>query len=126
MPDNLGLVVGGIVMGVAGSTLVDVWSAALRRFGIPTLDFRLLGRWIGHFRLGRFVHERISASDPIRAETAIGWLRVPSCGGEPPKSGGGHRTTSWADRVSPARSRYPSYFWMTMLPPASGWSTPLS
>ena len=27
-----------------------------RRFGIPTLDYRLLGRWIGQFPGGRFLH----------------------------------------------------------------------
>ena len=52
MPDSLDLVARGLVMGVAGSALMDVWSAALRRFRIPTLDYRLLGRWIGHFPTG--------------------------------------------------------------------------
>jgi len=75
MPDSLDLVLRGIVMGVAGSALMDVWSAVLRRrFGIPTLDYRLLGRWIGHFPNGRFVHERIAASEPIAGELALGWL----------------------------------------------------
>ena len=62
-------------MGVAGSALMDVWSAVLRRrFGIPTLDYRLLGRWIGHFPRGRFVHERIAASEPVAGEAPLGWL----------------------------------------------------
>jgi hypothetical protein len=75
MPDSLDLVLRGIAMGVAGSVLMDVWSAVLRRrFGIPTLDYRLLGRWIGHFPKGRFVHERIAASEPIAGELALGWL----------------------------------------------------
>ena len=74
MADSLDLVTRGIVMGVAGSALMDVWSAALRRFGIPTLDYRLLGRWIGHFPRGRFVHERIAGSEPVRGEAALGWL----------------------------------------------------
>ena len=75
MADSLDLVLRGIVMGVAGSALMDVWSAVLRRrFGIPTLDYRLLGRWIGHFPKGRFVHERIAASEPIAGELALGWL----------------------------------------------------
>ena len=37
---------------------------------IPTLDYRLLDRW----RNGRFIHERIAGSDPIRGEAAPGWL----------------------------------------------------
>ena len=74
MPDGLDLVVRGLVMGVAGSALMDVWSVAMRRFGIPTLDYRFLGRWIGHLPRGRFVHERIARSAPVPGEVAIGWL----------------------------------------------------
>lgn len=75
MPDGLDLVARGIAMGVAGSALMDLWSAVLRRrFGIPTLDYRLLGRWIGHFPRGRFVHERIASADAVAGERPLGWL----------------------------------------------------
>ena len=75
MPDTLDVVVRGITIGVVGSALMDVWSAVLRRrFGIPTLDYRLLGRWIGHFSKGRFVHERIAAAEPVVGERLLGWL----------------------------------------------------
>ena len=74
MPDGLDLVVRGVVMGVAASALMDVWGAVLRRSGIPTLDYRLLGRWIGHFANGQFVHERIARSERVTGEVAIGWL----------------------------------------------------
>ena len=75
MPDGLDLVARGIVMGIAGSALMDLWSAVLRRrFGIPTLDYRLLGRWIGHIPKGRFVHDRIASSPTVPGEQALGWL----------------------------------------------------
>jgi hypothetical protein len=75
MTVSVDLVLCGIAMGVAGSALMDLWSAVLRRrFGIPTLDYRLLGRWIGHVPKGRFVHDRIASAEPVRAEQAIGWL----------------------------------------------------
>lgn len=75
MPDGLDLVVRGVAMGVAGSALMDLWSAVLRRrFGVPTLDYRLLGRWIGHLPRGRFAHERIATADPVAGERPIGWL----------------------------------------------------
>lgn len=65
----------GVLMGVAGAALMDVWSAVLRRrFGIPTLDYRFVGRWVGHMPRGRFVHARIAASAPVRGERALGWL----------------------------------------------------
>jgi hypothetical protein len=72
---DLELLVRGIAMGVAGSALMDLWSAVLRRrFGIPTLDYRLLGRWIGHMPRGRFLHERIAAAAPVPGERPLGWL----------------------------------------------------
>ena len=75
MTDPLDLVLRATVMGVAGSAVMDVWSAVLRRrFGIPTLDYRLLGRWIGHMPQGRFAHERIAAASPVPGERALGWL----------------------------------------------------
>ena len=74
MADVIDLAVGALVLGVAGSAAMDAWSAVLRRrFGIPTLDYRLLGRWIGHVARGRFTHERIAAASPVPGERAIGW-----------------------------------------------------
>ena len=61
MSDVLALVLGGTVIGLAGAAAMDLWSLLLRRgFHIPTLDYALLGRWIGHMARGRFAHERIA------------------------------------------------------------------
>lgn len=63
------------VIGVAGSALIDVWSLVLRtRFHVATLDYAMLGRWIGHFPRGRFVHTRIGAAAPVRGERPLGWV----------------------------------------------------
>lgn len=65
----------GTVIGVAAAALMDVWGLVLRRgFGIPTLDYALLGRWIGHMARGRFAHQRIAAAEPIRGERPLGYL----------------------------------------------------
>jgi hypothetical protein len=62
-------------IGVAGSAFIDAWSLVLRtRFHVATLDYAMLGRWIGHFRHGRFFHERISAAPPVRGERPLGWV----------------------------------------------------
>jgi hypothetical protein len=75
MTDLVELLTRGALMGVAGAALMDVWSLVLRRgFGIPTLDYALLGRWIGHLARGRFRHERIATSAPIPGERPLGWL----------------------------------------------------
>jgi hypothetical protein len=58
----------------AGATLVmDIWAALLRRFGIPSLNFALLGRWVGHLPQGRWFHESIAKAAPVRRELLIGW-----------------------------------------------------
>lgn len=75
MPELVELVVRGVLMGVAGSALMDVWSLGLRwQFRIPTLDYALLGRWIGHMGRGRFVHDRIASAAPVAGERPLGWL----------------------------------------------------
>jgi hypothetical protein len=59
----------------AGATLViDVWAALLRRLGVPSLDFALLGRWLGHLLHGRWAHESIARAAPVRSELLLGWL----------------------------------------------------
>jgi hypothetical protein len=75
MTEAVDIVARGVLMGVAGSALMDAWSLVLRRrFHVPTLDYALLGRWIGHFRRGRFIHDRIAAAEPVVGEGLLGWF----------------------------------------------------
>ncbi|WAS56070.1 DUF2938 domain-containing protein [Burkholderia ambifaria] len=60
----------------AGATLVtDLW-ALLRcnAFGIPSLDYALVGRWLGHMTRGRFRHASIVAAPPVPGERVLGWI----------------------------------------------------
>lgn len=71
----------GLIMGVGGSALIDLWSLGLRRlFHVSTLDYAMLGRWIGHFRERRFFHSRISAASPVPGERPLGWVAHYSIG----------------------------------------------
>ncbi|OXJ14151.1 DUF2938 domain-containing protein [Burkholderia sp. AU6039] len=60
----------------AGATLVmDLWALLRRRaFGIPSLDYALVGRWLGHMMHGRFRHASIVAAAPVPGERALGWV----------------------------------------------------
>jgi hypothetical protein len=69
-----------VLIGAGATLTMDIWSAALRRLGIPSLDFALLGRWIAHLPRGRFIHERIVNSAPVRGELWIGWCAHYSIG----------------------------------------------
>jgi len=65
---------GRIVLTGLGATLaMDAWLLLLRRAGVKTLDFALVGRWAGHALRGRWQHEAIARATPIRAEGALGW-----------------------------------------------------
>lgn len=63
-----------LLVGIGATALMDLWLVALRRRGVPTMDFALLGRWVGHLRHGRFAHEAIRRAPPVAAETGLGWL----------------------------------------------------
>src|SRR5690606_15696427 len=57
------------------TVLMDVWTGLRKRmFHAPSLDYALVGRWIGHMAHGRFRHESIAAARPVRHERELGWL----------------------------------------------------
>ena len=63
-----------VAIGLGATLTIDLWALLLRRgFGIPSLSFCLLGRWILHMPAGRFVHASIAASTPKPRECAVGW-----------------------------------------------------
>lgn len=59
----------------AGATLsMDAWTLARARLlGIPSLDYRLVGRWLAWLPRGRLTHHPITASAPMPGERWIGW-----------------------------------------------------
>jgi len=60
---------------MGATLLMDIWVALRKRvFGVPALDYGLLGRWVGHMAAGRFRHRAIAAAASIRGERAIGWV----------------------------------------------------
>ena len=63
-----------VVTGLVATGVMDLWALAQRRlWDSPTLDYALVGRWLGHIPKGRLVHRAIALSPPVRAEAAIGW-----------------------------------------------------
>ena len=74
MSDVIELLARGIAIGIGGAALMDAWAVVARiAFNVQGLDYALLGRWIGHFPHGRFVHQRIATAEPIRGERILGW-----------------------------------------------------
>jgi hypothetical protein len=63
-----------VLVGVGATAILDAWLGLLARLRVPTLDFAYLGRWVGHLSRGRFFHDAIARSAPVRGELALGWL----------------------------------------------------
>ena len=70
-----------LMIGIGSTLCLDLWNLALKRiFGIPSLNFCLLGRWICHMPAGKFVHAQIATAEEKRAECAVGWIAHYSIG----------------------------------------------
>lgn len=67
------LAIRSILIGIGATMAMDIWAAVLRWLGIPSLRFALLGRVLGHLPRGRWIHEDISRTPPVRGEALIGW-----------------------------------------------------
>jgi Protein of unknown function (DUF2938) len=60
--------------GIGATLLIDLWALLLRRgFGIPSLDYCLLGRWLLHMPAGTFAHPSIGAAPRKPSECTVGW-----------------------------------------------------
>jgi hypothetical protein len=81
MSDGVEFFARGVIIGVGGAALMDVWALFSRRaFHLQGLDCAMLGRWIGHVPQGRFFHERMASADPVRGERPLGWAAHYSIG----------------------------------------------
>ena len=64
-----------IAIGVGATLLMDLWNLFLKRaFGIPSLNYCFLGRWVLHIPAGKLRHASIANAAPKRYECRIGWL----------------------------------------------------
>jgi hypothetical protein len=66
---------GAVAIGVGATLVMDLWNAFLNRaFGIPSLNYCLLGRWLSHMPAGRIRHASIAAAPPKPRECLVGWI----------------------------------------------------
>jgi hypothetical protein len=63
-----------VVIGVGATAVLDLWLVAIKRLGVPTGSFALIGRWVAHMARGRFIHASIAKAEPVSSELAIGWV----------------------------------------------------
>jgi Protein of unknown function (DUF2938) len=66
---------GAIAIGLGATLVMDLWNLLLKRaFGVPSLDYCLLGRWVRHMPGGTLAHANIAAASPKPLECAVGWI----------------------------------------------------
>jgi hypothetical protein len=70
-----------VVIGLGATLLIDLWALFLRRvFGVQSLNYCFLGRWVLYMPDGRLAHDHIAKSAARRHECPIGWLMHYSIG----------------------------------------------
>ena len=63
-----------VLIGAGATLAMDLWALLLRQFGIPSLNFAFLGRWIGHLPQKQWMHKSIAKAAPVRGELVMGWF----------------------------------------------------
>ncbi|AZL69812.1 MULTISPECIES: DUF2938 domain-containing protein [Pseudomonas] len=63
-----------LFIGIGATLVMDLWTLLLRRLGVTTLNYAMVGRWAGHLLEGRWRHAAIGKAAPVRGELAWGWV----------------------------------------------------
>ncbi len=80
MNERLELVVRIVLIGAGATLVMDLWALLLKQFGVPSLNFAFLGRWLGHLPERQWIHESIAKAAPVRGERLLGWCAHYSIG----------------------------------------------
>jgi hypothetical protein len=69
------------LIGTGATLILDLWSLAAKAiFGVPFPNYTMVGRWIGYFPRGRFMHESVADAPAVAGESLIGWTAHYSIG----------------------------------------------
>jgi hypothetical protein len=81
MNSHATIVLGAIAVGIGATLFMDLWNLFLKRaFGLQSLNYCLLGRWLRHMPEGTFRHASIAAAANKSFECTIGWIAHYSIG----------------------------------------------
>lgn len=63
-----------VLTGAGATVVMDLWGIARTRLlGMPATNYGLVGRWVAYMPRGRFRHNPIAATPPVKGERLIGW-----------------------------------------------------
>ncbi|OTA21439.1 membrane protein [Xenorhabdus beddingii] len=75
MSEALEFIVRSVFIGAGATVVMDLWAVIIRRcFGIPSLNYSMVGRWLGHIPKGKFIHTHILQAEPVKGESGMGWF----------------------------------------------------
>lgn len=63
-----------LLIGFGATLIADGWTFFLSEFGVKSQFMTFLGRWLGYFPKGVFIHHTILDTTPIKGEIVIGWI----------------------------------------------------
>jgi hypothetical protein len=70
-----------VLIGIGATVCIDLWALFARTaFGVQSLDYCLLGRWVLHMPAGRIMHDNIATSPAKAHECGMGWASHYSIG----------------------------------------------
>jgi Protein of unknown function (DUF2938) len=73
--------IAAVAIGLGATLVMDLWNLSLKRaFGIPSLSYCVLGRWLRHMPEGTLRHANIAAAPPKPFECQVGWVAHYSIG----------------------------------------------
>ncbi|WP_395028961.1 DUF2938 domain-containing protein [Alcaligenes aquatilis] len=63
-----------MLIGVGATIFMDIWGLIQKALGVATLNYAMVGRWVGHLLRGQITHSHIGKAEPIAGESALGWF----------------------------------------------------
>ncbi|MBD1559680.1 DUF2938 domain-containing protein [Vibrio sp. S9_S30] len=64
-----------ILVGVGATLIMDLWALLLKvSFGIPSLNYGMVGRWFVYLTKGKVFHQGIMKTPPVSGENTLGWI----------------------------------------------------
>lgn len=68
------VVIKTLILGVFATVAIDIWATFSNRiFSFPRTNWAMVGRWLGHFPSGKFVHNPVSSASAVQYENIPGW-----------------------------------------------------
>lgn len=63
-----------LLLGLLATAFMDLWAWVQKQlFQVPSLDYRLVGRWLLHMPTHGVSHHNILQAEPRRGELGLGW-----------------------------------------------------